>query len=230
MKRFWTKAEAVEADGGWTVALDGRAIKTAGRSGLVVPTKRLAEAIAAEWDAVEDKVDPRAMPMTGLANAAIDIVAKDAQAFADGLANYATTELCCYRAEHPDNLCAMQDAAWDPLLEWAGRRYDVSFETTKGIMHVEQPAATLERLQAAVRALDAFRLAGLSPLVTVGGSLVAALAVLDGEIEAEAAWDAVEVDARHQAEQWGADAEAEARDEGRRGEFLAAARFLSLLD
>ncbi|MBW0145747.1 ATP12 family chaperone protein [Sphingomicrobium clamense] len=229
MKRFWKEAAVERVADGWTVKLDGRGIKTPARADLVVPSEALAAAIAAEWDAVEEEVDPKAMPMTGFANAAIDRIGPGREAFAADLAKYGAGELCCYRADYPDALCEVQCAAWDPLLDWAAKRYDVSFETTSGIMHVDQPEATVERLKAAVMALDPFRLAGLSPMVTIGGSLVAALAVLEGEIDAEAAWDAVEVDSLHQREQWGADAEAEARDEGRKRDFLDGARLLSLL-
>ena len=145
----------------------------------MVPTEALAEAIAEEWRAVEDEIDPRAMPLTGLANAAIDRVAPDRQAFAEGLARYAEADLACYRAEGPRELVERQEQSWDALLAWARRRYDVDFATTSGLLHVAQPPATVERLAHAVAALDAFRLAGLSPLVTIGGSLVAALAVLE---------------------------------------------------
>ena len=229
MKRFWKDASAQKADGGWAILLDGRGIKTPGRADLIVPSERLAHAIAAEWNAVEDQVEPKFMPMTGFANAAIDRIGPARAEFAAGLAKYGEGELCCYRADYPEALCDAQCSAWDPLLDWAATRYDVSFETTQGIMHVDQPAATLERLKAALLAEDAFALAGLSPLVTIGGSLVAALAVREGAISPEEAWNAVEVDARHQAEQWGADAEAEKRDEGRRRDFLDGARLLGLL-
>lgn len=229
MKRFWKEASVEKMDGGWAIQLDGRGIKTPARADLVVPSEALATAIAAEWDAVEDKVDPKSMPMTGFANAAIDRIGPGREEFASGLAKYGEGELCCYRADYPEALCEAQGAAWDPLLDWAAKRYDVSFETTSGIMHVDQPAATLERLKAAVMAEDAFVLAGLSPLVTIGGSLVAALAVREGAVTPEQGWDAVEVDARHQAEQWGADAEAEKRDQGRKRDFLDGARLLTLL-
>ncbi|WP_265571682.1 ATP12 family chaperone protein [Sphingomicrobium nitratireducens] len=229
MKRFWKDAKAGKVDGGWSVLLDGRAIKTVERADLVVPSETLAEAVAQEWNAVEERIDPRAMPMTGMANAALDRIAPAREEFAAGLAKYAESELCCYRADGPESLGAMQSEAWDPLLEWAAGRYGVRFETTAGVMHVAQPGETLDKLRAALANEDAFTLAGLSPLVTIGGSLVAALAVREGAVSAEEAWDAVEVDARHQAERWGADAEAEARDEGRKRDFLAAARFLDLL-
>jgi chaperone required for assembly of F1-ATPase len=170
------------------------------------------------------------MPLTGLANAAIDRVAPERKAFADGLARYAEADLACYRAEGPRALVARQEEQWDSLLAWARRRYDVDFATTSGLMHVAQPAATVDRLSHAVAALDAFHLAGLAPLVTVGGSLVAALAVLDKAITAAAAWDAVSIDDRWQLEQWGADAEAETALENKRRDFFAGADFLALLE
>jgi len=230
VNRFW-KEVGVEQEGeGWGVRLDGRPVKTPARAALRVPTSQLADDIAKEWRDVDDKIDPRAMPFTGLANAAIDRVASDRQAFASGLANYAEADLACYRAEGPHELVDRQEEQWDKLLAWARRRFDVDFVTTSGLMHVAQPAATVERLSHAVSALDPFRLAGLSPLVTVGGSLVAALAVLEKAITPEEAWEAVSVDDRWQLEQWGADSEAEAALENRRRAFLAAASFLGLLD
>lgn len=229
MKRFWKVAEVVE-DGGFGVALDGRPVKTPSRAGLTVPTRRLAEAIAAEWSAVGETVDPRAMPLTGLANAAIDRVAPDCEAFAAGLAQYGETDLLCYRAEGPAALVGRQELAWGPLLAWARRRFDVDFYVTASIIHQRQPRATVERLAFAVTALDAFRLAGLAPLVTIGGSLVAALAVLEDAETAGEAWDAVSFDEQWQLEKWGADAEAVAALDARRHDFMAAARFLELLD
>jgi chaperone required for assembly of F1-ATPase len=230
VKRFWTDV-SVEQDGeGWSIRLDGRPVRTPAREALIVPSQALAEAIAEEWRSVEGEIDPRAMPLTGLANAAIDRAAPDRQTFAQGLARYAEADLACYRADNPRELVERQTLAWDALLGWARRRFDVDFATTAGVTHVDQPPATIERLGHAVAALDAFRLAGLSPLVTIGGSLVAALAMLEKAMTAEEAWDAVSVDDRWQIEQWGADAEAEAAFENRRRDFLAAARFLELLE
>ena len=230
MKRFWKNAAAVERDGGWGVELDGKPVRTPARELLTVPTSGLAEAIVSEWNLVEDKVDPRAMPLTGLANAAIDRVATDKQAFAAGLARYAEGDLACYRAEGPRALVDRQGESWDALLGWARRRFDVDFRTTSGILHVAQPSGTVDQLAHAVGALDPFRLAGLSPLVTIGGSLIAALGVLEGAFTPEAAWDAVSIDERWQLEQWGSDSEAEAALENRRRDFFAAARFLELLE
>jgi chaperone required for assembly of F1-ATPase len=229
VRRFWKRAEVVE-DGGFGIALDGRRVRTPAKAELAVPTRALAEAIAEEWAEAGETVDPRAMPLTGLANAAVDRVAADPVAFAAALANYGETDLLCYRAESPAPLAEWQEAQWNALLAWAQRRYDVDFVVTAGIVHAPQPQATVERLAHAVTALDPFRLAGLSPLVTIGGSLVAALAVLEGARTPDEAWEAVSLDERWQLDRWGADAEAEAALANRRRDFLAAARFLELLD
>lgn len=230
MKRFWKDVTVEPSGSGWTILLDGRPVKTPARAALEMPTRALAEAIADEWRSVAEAIDPRTMPLTGLANAAIDRVAPDPGAFAQGLARYAEADLACYRAEGPRELVARQEQSWDALLGWARRRYDVDFATTQGLMHVAQPRATVERLAHAVAALDPFQLAGLAPLVTIGGSLIAALAVMEQALSPEAAWEAVSVDERWQAEQWGTDAEAERALDARRRDFLAAARFLELLD
>jgi len=230
VKRFW-KEVTVEPEGdGWTIELDERPVKTPARAALVVPTSVLADRIADEWREVADTIDPREMPLTGLANAAIDRVAPDRHAFAQGLARYAEADLLCYRAEGPRALVALQQQQWDGLLDWARRRYDVDFVVTAGIVHVAQPPATISRLSHAVAAFDPFQLAGLSPLVTVGSSVITALAVVEKAISADAAWAAVTVDECWQLDQWGADAEAEAVLENRRSDFLAGARFLDLLD
>lgn len=229
MKRFWKQTEVVDADGGFGVALDSRRLKSPGRASLIVPTRTLADAIAEEWRDCGETIDPRAMPLTGLANAAIERVAADPQAFAAGLARYAEGDLTCYRADGPATLVARQAESWDALLGWARRRYDVDFATCSGVMHVGQPDETVRKLGHAVTSLDNFQLAGLSPLVTIGGSLVAALAVLGEMMPAEDAWEAVSLDDRWQLEQWGDDPEARAALDARRRDFLAAARFLELL-
>ncbi len=230
MKRFWTDVAAVAVDGGWAIELDGRRVKTPSRRELVVPSEGLRDAVVAEWVAVGERIDPRAMPLTGLANAAIDRIADDPGKFATDLAAYAESDLTCYRAEGPTTLVERQAESWDALLGWARRRYDVDFATCQGVMHVAQPAETVARLGHAVAVLEPYRLAGLSPLVTIGGSLVAALAALEQAVPPETAWEAVSLDERWQLEQWGADAEGQAMLDGRRRDFLAAARFLELLD
>jgi chaperone required for assembly of F1-ATPase len=225
-RRFW-KDVTVEDHG---IRLDGRALKTPARADLVLPTDALAGAIATEWRDAGEIIDPRSMPLTGLANAAIDRIAPDPAAFAAGLARYAEADLTCYRADYPEELTVLQGEAWDPPLDWARARYDVDFVVTAGIVHVDQPAATVKRLAAAVAARDAFHLAGLSPLVTLSGSLVLALALAEGAMTEEDTWQAAELDQLWQAEQWGEDALATTAREDKRRDFRAAARFLALLD
>ena len=230
MKRFWNEVTLGPEGEGWGVRLDGRPLRTPARSPLTVPSQRLAKAIAEEWQSVGETIDPRAIPLTGLANAAIDRIAPCRDAFAEGLARYARADLACYRTEGPRELLERQENEWDSLLAWARRRFDVDFATTSGLMHVEQPEETVKQLGHAIGTLDPFRLAGLSPLITIGGSLVAALAVLEKAITPERAWEAISIDERWQLERWGSDSEAETALSNRRSDFLAAARFLELLD
>lgn len=229
MKRFYAAAAAVPEGDGWRIELDGRPVRTPKRAPLTLPTAALAAAVAAEWDAQGDTVAPATMPMTGLANAAIDIVLPDPQAFAAGLAAYAESDLVCYRADAPADLAARQAAAWDPFVAFARTRYDAALRVTDGIAHVAQDAAAVERLAAAIRGLDAYRLAAMQPLVTIAGSLVVALALAEGAVDAETAFAAGHLDELYQAEKWGDDAEALAARAARRASFDAAARFLSLL-
>jgi len=229
VKRFWTEVAIAEAGGGWGIGLDARPLKTPARATLVVQSLPLAQAIAEEWRTCGDAVDPRAMPLTGLANAAIDHVAPRPQVFADDLARYAEGDLLCYRADHPPKLVAAQAAAWDPLLAWARRRFEVDFVVATGIIHVPQSPATIARLSAALAPASPFELAALSPIVTIGGSLITALALFEQAIDLDTAWDAVTVDDRWQLDQWGADDEAIAALANRRADFAAAARFLALL-
>jgi chaperone required for assembly of F1-ATPase len=230
MKRFWKRADVTAEENGWGIALDGKPLRTPARKPLVVPTEALALAIAEEWNSAGETVDPREMPLTGLANAAIDRIGPDPVAFAGDLSKYGESDLTCYRADSPRELVSRQELSWDPLLAWTRRRFDADFRTTSEIIHAPQPEATVQRLSHAISSLDAFRLAGLSPLVTIGGSLVVALAVLEGAVTPEEAWDAVTIDERWQADQWGTDPEAEAALAAKRRDFLAAARFLALLD
>jgi chaperone required for assembly of F1-ATPase len=170
------------------------------------------------------------MPLTGLANAAIDRVEPDRDAFASSLAAYGETDLLCYRAEGPASLVARQSERWDALLGWARHRFDIDFELVCGIIHRPQPPRTLEQLGKATAARNAFQLAALSPLVTISGSLVIALALAEGAVDLETAWAAASLDETWQAEQWGEDAEAAAVLENRRRDFAAAYHFLQLLD
>jgi chaperone required for assembly of F1-ATPase len=226
VKRFW-KSVAIDPDRG--IRLDDKPVRTPGKRPLILPTAAMAGAVADEWRAVAEgaEIDPRAMPLTGLANAAIERI--DPAAFAAGLAAFGESDLLCYRAEGPADLVARQAAEWDPLLAWARTRYDVHFEVAAGIMHRAQPPLTLARLAEAVAARNAWELAGLSPIVTIGGSLVAALAFFEGAATAETVWRAVELDEDWQAEQWGRDDLSLAALESRRRDFGAGVRFLGLL-
>jgi chaperone required for assembly of F1-ATPase len=225
VRRFWTEV-AVTAEGG--IALDGRPVRTPGRLPLVVPAPALAEAIAGEWRAVGETVDPRAMPLTGLANAAIERITPDPAAFGGGIAVYGGSDLLCYRAEDGP-LAERQAAQWDPVLDWARGRYDVEFVLTRGVMPVEQPPRTLARLREAVVALSPWMLAPLSPITGITGSLLLGLGVVEGAIGADAAWTAAHVDEDWQIEQWGEDDLALATRAVREAEYRAAIGFLELL-
>jgi chaperone required for assembly of F1-ATPase len=226
VKRFYKEGTVGEGN---RILLDGRPVRTPGRAPLALPNARLAEAIAEEWNAQGETIDPLAMRLAGLAYAAIDRIAPDPAGFAAGLAAYGESDLLCYRAEGPAPLVSRQAASWEPIVAWAQSRYDVAFETVTGILHKKQPAETVARLAAAVEAQSPFELAGLSPLVTVSGSLIVALALAEGAIGLEPAWGAATLDEQWQAEQWGEDEEAAKALAGRRADFAAAARFLSLL-
>lgn len=225
MKRFWKHVD-VDADRG--VRLDGKPVRTPGRLPLVLPTDALAAAVANEWRSIEGEIDPRAMPLTGLANAAIERVAADPALFAANLAAYAESDLLCYRAEGPAPLVERQTASWDPPLSWATQRYDVHFTVATGVIHQPQPDATIERLAVAIAARDPFELAALSPIVTITGSLVLGLALAERAMNSDAIWAAANLDEDWQAEQWGVDPLAVRARDVRRAEFDAAARFLSL--
>jgi chaperone required for assembly of F1-ATPase len=208
--------------------LDGRPIRTPARAVLAVPTDALAAAMAAEWDAQGDAIVMQTMPLTGIANAAIDLVAPDPAAFAAPLARYGESDLLCYRAPEAD-LAAEQGRVWNPILEWAETRLRIEFALASGVMHVAQPAGTAEALGAALLELDPFRLAALAPIITIGGSLVVGLALVHSAFDSESLWQAVTLDERWQEERWGEDAEATAARELRHNEWQAAARFLALL-
>lgn len=217
------------AEDGWRIELDGRPARTPKRADLVVPTAAVCEAIVAEWAAQGARIDPRTMPFTGLANAAIDIVGPDPHTFAAKLAAYAESDLVCYRAASPAGLAARHVSAWEPFVDFARRRHDAALRITTGSRHIAQDAGAVGRLAAAVNAMDRFRLAAMQPLVTLSGSLVIALAVAARAVDAQTAFAAGHVDELYQIEKWGEDAEACAALDARRTAFTAAARFLDLL-
>lgn len=228
MRRFYKQVAASPCDGGFAIQLDGKPVRTPARAPFVVTSEPLAHAIAAEWSAQGQGIVPATMPLTGLANAGIDLVAPDAAAFAAPLAAFGESDLLCYRAPEAD-LAAEQVCAWNPILNWAEGHYGIEFALATGIIHVAQPPATLAALTAAVHALDASRLAALAPLVTIGGSLVAALALMTRAFDADTLWDVVTLDEIWQERKWGAVDDAVEAREAKQREWLSAARFLELL-
>jgi chaperone required for assembly of F1-ATPase len=227
-KRFWKQATVVAEGAGWGVRLDGRPVRTPAKAALVVPTRAMAEAIAAEWDAQQGEVRPATMPAMRAANSAIDTVSVQFDAVARMIAAYGKTDLLCYRAEGPGPLADRQAAVWDPLLDWAAEVLGARLVVTTGVLPVAQDVVALSRLEAALRGCTAFELAALHDLVAIPGSLVVGLAVARGHIGVEDGWTASRIDETWQAEQWGVDEEAAAQEALKRQAMHDAARFLAL--
>ena len=227
-KRFWKQAEVVAEDTGFTVSLDGRGLKTPAKTAFWVPTRGLAEAVAAEWQAQEGKVKPETMPYTRTANSALDKVQPQFAAVADMLAAYGGSDLLCYRAEAPQELILRQAAAWDPLLAWAKAEFGVDLTVTHGIMPIDQPAPSLAVLTDAVHALSPFELAAFHDLVAITGSLVLALAIAQGHVTPDAGFDLSRVDESWQIDLWGVDEDAAESEAIKRESVLQAARFFIL--
>lgn len=228
LKRFWKAAEVVPVDGGFAVKLDGRGVKTPAKTSLVVPTEALAKEIAAEWDAQQERVDPATMPFTRMSNSALDKVTPQHAEVADMLAAYGDSDLLCYRAEAPEGLAERQREGWDPLLDWAAERYGARLLPVAGVMHHPQDHEALARLAAEVHGQTSFHLAAFHDLVSMSGSLVLALAVVEGERSPEAAWALSRLDETWQEEQWGVDEEAAEIAAIKRREFLHAGVFHAL--
>jgi chaperone required for assembly of F1-ATPase len=229
MKRFYKQAEVVQADGGHSVALDGKLVKTPGKRDLVVRSAGLAAAMAAEWEAQQGEIHPEAMPLMRLACITIDRIAVEHEAVVRQVSNYAGTDLVCYRATRPPALAARQQAVWQPLIDWAIERYDAPLAVTTGVIPTSQPATSLAAFRAAVAAHDEFALTALHAATTACGSLVIALALLEGRLDAAQAFAAAQLDESFQIEAWGEDAEQTKRRAALAAEIAAAARFISLL-
>ncbi|MEM1373199.1 MAG: ATP12 family protein [Pseudomonadota bacterium] len=223
-KRFWTSAEAIEVEDGFAVALDGRRVRTPGRALLSVPTRALAEAIAVEWSAQGEIIDPLSMPTTRAANSAIEKITPQREAVISALAEYGESDLLCYRADGPQELVARQVAAWDPLLDWAHTQLGAELKTTTGVMFVAQDTSALEALRAPLESATEFQLAGLHDLIMLSGSLVIGLKAREEE-DVAALWDASRVDETFQADEWGYDEEAVEVAMAKRQAFEAAHRF-----
>ena len=229
MKRLYSKAEPVPREHGYGIAIDGRPVKTPGKGDLTVPTGALAAAIAEEWNAQEGEVRPATMPLTRLATTTLDRVATQRKTVVQQTANYAGTDLLCYRAGHPPALAARQQSMWQPLIDWAVLRYDAPLSVTNGVIPKSQATTSLRAFAAAVTELDDFALTALHLATTACGSLVLGLALLEGRIDAAEAFAASQLDESFQIEAWGEDPEQLERRRALAADIEAAVRFVSLL-
>ena len=228
-RRFYEHVDVGETGEGGDVQilLDGKPVKTPRRRALAAPTRLLANAIAAEWDTQKEVIDPARMPLTRLANAAIDAVRDASAAVTDEVAKYLGTDLLCYRADAPAGLIEKQSAAWDPVLGWAREQFGVRFMLAEGVVHVTQPREAIATMRAAIPG-DPWRLAAVSSITTLTGSALLALALVHGALDAETAWAAAHVDEDWQMSQWGNDDLALERRKFREAEFRAAVTVLKL--
>lgn len=224
-KRFWSTVSVIEAEGGFSVLLDARGLRTPAKAPLIVPTRAMADLIAAEWEAQHGQIRPDTMPATRAANAALDKVRGQFSEVAGLLTAYGETDLLCYRAAAPAELVAAQAAAWDPLLDWAAGRYSVRWQVTTGVMPTPQPPETVAILGTEVARLTPFELTAFHDLVAMSGSLVIGLAVTQDWAPIGDLWRASRIDEDWQAQHWGEDPEATALAERRRAAFAFAAVF-----
>jgi chaperone required for assembly of F1-ATPase len=229
MKRFYDSVAVVAADAGYGIALDGKPVRAPAKTALAVPTRALADAIAAEWRAQGEEIDLAALPLTRLASTALDLVAPRRAEIAADVARYAGTDLVCYRAGHPPALAQRQHAAWQPLIDWATLRYDAALDVTIGIVPIAQPVASLRALAAAVAAYPPLELAALHMATAACGSLVVALALIEGRLDAEAAFAIAQLDESFEIELWGEDAEATQRRALLKDDIALARRFVDLV-
>jgi len=225
-KRFYKDVGVRQEGDSWIVLLDGRQVKTPGKRTLALPTRALAEAVAAEWRAQGTTIDPGTMPLTRIVNTAIEAVADKMTEVAEDIVAFAGSDLLCYRAAGPIALIAMQAAAWDPIVAWAASDLGARFVLAEGVMPVEQPPSALAHIAEAVRPLDAFKLSAVHVVTTLTGSALLALAVQKGRLTPADAWTAAHVDEDYQIAQWGRDEEAELRRATRWQEMQAAGLIL----
>jgi chaperone required for assembly of F1-ATPase len=233
-KRFYEQVDVVEGEAGHGLVLDGRPVRTPARRLLAAPARRLAEALAAEWQAQRESIDPANMPVTRLANSIIDGVADAPAPVAAEVEKYLGSDLVFYRAESPEGLAAAQSAAWDPVLDWARDALRARFICSAGLTFVRQPEASLVAASAAIPrpaggTKDFWRLGALHVITTLTGSALIALAVLHGRLSSEEAWSAAHVDEDWNMKTWGGDEQALARRTARFAEMQAAAMVLDTL-
>ncbi|MEI8394154.1 MAG: ATP12 family protein [Rhodospirillaceae bacterium] len=229
MKRFYDQATAEAGADGFRVLLDGRPVRTPAKTLLLVPTLALAEAIATEWQAQGEEIRPVTMPLTALASTTLDLTTKQREAVIDQLAAYAGTDLVCYRVEHPPELVAREVAVWQPLLDWAALRHDAALLVAIGVMPRPQPEGACRALRAAVAAFDDWVLTALQMATTGCGSVVIGLALIEGRVDAEGAFEASQLHESFQIERWGEDFEATKRRAALRQDIADAMRFVELI-
>jgi chaperone required for assembly of F1-ATPase len=227
-KRFYGKADVAEADGGFTVALDGKPIKTPSGRVVAVPKRAIAEAMVAEWEAQKETIDPLTMPMTRFANSVVDAVFDRVGIVRDDIAKYFNSDLLFYRAGYPAGLVEREAAHWDPVLFWAADQLGAHFILGEGIMHVSQPEAAVTAAREALPQ-DPWSVAALHVVTTLTGSALLALALHRGVRDADQVWTAAHVDEDWNAEKWGVDEEVVARKAARQVDFEAAVAILKAL-
>jgi chaperone required for assembly of F1-ATPase len=227
-RRFYKNASVTSVENGWGILLDGRPLRSPAKRPFVLPTEALAAAIAEEWQAQGENVEPRTMPLMQLAATAIDRLADERAGLVADTAGYGGSDLVCYRAETPPALVHRQTEAWQPLVAWAAERYDVALNVTTGIVAVEQPPHALATFRRVLEACDLFALTALAAMTGSAGSLVIALALAEGRLSVDEAADAAFLDELFQAEKWGSDPEAERRRAAIRADLTAAKRFHTL--
>lgn len=229
LRRFYKAATVGEVPGGFAVFLDGKQLKTPAGAPMVLARRPLAEALAAEWEAQAEEVRPGEMPIMRLLSTALDRVTAAPEPVVAEIAGYGETDLVCYRVEHPPELARRQQAVWQPLVDWAVLHYDAPLAVTTAILPLPQPAGALAALRAAVARLDPLALAGLHAAVAACGSLVLGLALLEGRIDAQTAWEASQLEEGWQIERWGGDEESARRRAALRADIEATARYFRLL-
>jgi chaperone required for assembly of F1-ATPase len=229
VRRFYTSAATAEEGDAFIVRLDQRTLRTPSGKPLHLPTRALAELIAAEWDAQGERITPASMPVTQLAFAAIDWTAQSRPQLIDYVAKYAETDLVCHRAESPPPLVARQAETWDALVQWAGETCTLRLPVVAGVIAAPPDEASLARLRDIAADLDDFRLTALAQAAGLSGSAVVALALLRGRLDGEAAFAAAALDELWSLENWGEDAEARARLDRQRAEWRALQRFVASL-
>lgn len=227
-KRFYKQVAVGETDAGFDIRLDGRIVKTPLKRAFAVPSRDMAEAIAAEWEAQETHIDPSTMIVTRLANTAVDRVRDDEARIVAELTDFAASDLVCYRAGTPDPLVGRQAMLWDPVLDWVKATHNVQFICVEGIVHHAQPDTALATVSKALGAEDEFRLTAIHNITTLTGSTPIAMMTAAGALSGEAAWAAAHADEDWQIEQWGSDEEAEARRAVRKLDFDATMQFMSM--